>query len=64
MRGGKGKGGRDKVLTFNVGEGTSGNCKVMSIVCREETDKRRRKDNEQKGEKKKEKEKNLEFLLY
>ena len=51
MRGGKGEGGRDKVHTFNVGEGTSGNCKVMSIVCREETDKKRRKDNEQKRRK-------------
>ena len=36
----------------------------MSIVCREETYKKRRKDNEQKGETKKEEEKNLEFLLY
>ena len=34
--------------TFNVGEGTLGNCKVMSIICREETGKKRRKDNEQK----------------
>ena len=49
MRGGKNEGARDKVHTFNVvGEGTSGNYKVISIVCRIEIDKKRRKDNEQK----------------
>ena len=38
--------------TFNVvGEGTWGNCKVISIVCRIEIDKKRRKDNEQKRRK-------------